>query len=168
MDLLKKCFSIILYALHNKLTVFKLLKGFVYQHFLINTLEPNSNLTSFSINLCRKDLKFFVVSAGREYAIPHSITVLLASLGLIYPEGPLVPGTADTERPVREDLNVPLVEWAASVRTPAAGRYDLLAIPEHRHLLVVDIDQGCFIMGGHHVIHHVVVVFLGSLFPVHQ
>ena len=154
--------------MHNKLTVFKLLKCFVYQHFLIKALEPNFNLTSFSINLRRKDLKFFVVSAGRENAIPYYITSLLASLGLIHPEGPLVPGTADTERPVREDLNVPLVEWSASVRAPAAGRYDLLAIPEHRHLLVVDIDQGCFVTGGHHVVHHVVVVFLCHLFPVHQ
>ena len=68
--------------------------------------------------VCRPDsgveLELFLVSARRED------TVSLATRPPQF-EGPAVPGTADTETPVRQDLDIPQVERPASVGT-SGGR----------------------------------------------
>ena len=95
------------------------------------------------------ELQLFLVSPRRED------TVALATGPLEF-EGPAVPGTANTETPVRQHLDVSQVERTASVRTPGGRGWEkmvserypsqksvsiltnhLLAILEHCHLLVV-------------------------------
>lgn len=93
---------------HHKLA----LKGLIDQVESIKAVEANFDL--FSLLLAGQsgvERQFLLVSARRED------TVSLAPRSL-QSEGPLVPGTADTETPVRQDLDVSQVERTAGVRTP--------------------------------------------------
>ena len=97
----------------------KALECFVDKVESIKAVKSNFNLFSLprAVSACAPnprsgiELQLFLVSPRRED------TVALATGPLEF-EGPAVPGTANTETPVRQHLDVSQVERTASVRTP--------------------------------------------------